>query len=138
MTGLNWKDHPQLVLGLLAAAVFALLGLVSLWWTPYPIEEIAIARRFAAPSAAHWLGTDHLGRDMLSLVMSGTLTSFVVAALGVLIGVGIGVPIGLAAVACGGRRRPPARDRPIVPQRRNPALRWPARRRAPPAQTPEC
>ena len=102
MTGFNWKDHPQLVLGLLAAAVFALLGLVSLWWTPYPIEEIAIARRFAAPSAAHWLGTDHLGRDMLSLVMSGTLTSFVVAALGVLIGVGIGVPMGLAAVAWGG------------------------------------
>ena len=102
MTGFNWNDHPQLVLGLLAAAVFALLGLVSLWWTPYPIEEIAIARRFAAPSAAHWLGTDHLGRDMLSLVMSGTLTSFVVAALGVLIGVGIGVPMGLAAVAWGG------------------------------------
>lgn len=102
MTGGVLREHPQLVAGLLAAAIFALLGLVSLWWTPYPIEQIAIARRFAVPSAAHWLGTDHLGRDMLSLVMSGTLTSFLVAALGVLIGVGIGVPMGLAAVAWGG------------------------------------
>lgn len=102
MMGRVWRNHPQLVAGLLAAAAFALLGLVSLWWTPYPIDVVAISRRFAAPSAAHWLGTDHLGRDMLSLVMSGTLTSFVVAALGVLIGVGIGVPMGLAAVAWGG------------------------------------
>lgn len=102
MIGRAWRQHPNLVIGLAAAAIFALLGLVSLWWTPYPIEQIAIARRFAGPGGLHWLGTDHLGRDMLSLVMSGTLTSFVVASLGVLIGVGIGVPMGLAAVAWGG------------------------------------
>lgn len=102
---MNWRQilrHPSLAVGLTAAAMFALLGLVSLWWTPYPIEQISIARRFLGPTADHWLGTDHLGRDMLSLVMRGTLTSFVVAALGVLIGVGIGVPLGLAAVAWGG------------------------------------
>lgn len=96
------RQHPNLAIGLAAATVFALMGLVSLWWTPYPIADIAIARRFLGPGPEHWLGTDHLGRDMLSLVMSGTLTSFVVAALGVLIGVGIGVPMGLAAVAWGG------------------------------------
>lgn len=102
---MNWqtfRQHPNLAIGLAAATVFALMGLVSLWWTPYPIANIAIARRFLGPGPEHWLGTDHLGRDMLSLVMSGTLTSFVVAALGVLIGVGIGVPMGLAAVAWGG------------------------------------
>lgn len=102
---MNWqsfKRHPGLVAGLTAAAVFALLGLVSLWWTPYPIEQIAISRRFFGPTPDHWLGTDHLGRDILSLVMSGTLTSFVVATLGVGIGVAIGVPLGLAAVAWGG------------------------------------
>lgn len=96
------RQHPSLAIGLLAAGIFALLGLVSLWWTPYPIDQIAISRRFLGPGWAHWLGTDHLGRDMLSLVMSGMLTSFVVASLGVLIGVGIGVPLGLAAVAWGG------------------------------------
>lgn len=102
MIGRALRQHPSLVIGLVAAAAFALLGLLSLWWTPYPIEQITIARRFQGPAPAHWLGTDHLGRDLLSLVMSGTLTSFLVATLGVLIGVAIGVPMGLAAVAWGG------------------------------------
>ncbi len=102
MTWQAIRQHPSLAIGLVAATGFALLGLVSLWWLPYPIEQVAIARRFLGPSAEHWLGTDHLGRDMLSLVMSGTLTSFLVAFAGVLIGVCVGVPMGLAAVAWGG------------------------------------
>lgn len=96
------RRHPNLMIGLIGTILFALLGLVSLVWTPYPIAQIDIARRFLAPSAEHWLGTDNLGRDMASLVMSGTLTSFVVAALAVAIGAGIGVPLGLAAAAWGG------------------------------------
>jgi peptide/nickel transport system permease protein len=75
---------------------------MSLLWTPYPIEQIDIARRFLGPDTQHWLGTDHLGRDVASLTMAGTLTSFVVAGLAVLIGAGIGVPVGLAAAAWGG------------------------------------
>jgi peptide/nickel transport system permease protein len=94
--------HPSLVIGLGATAVFALLALISLVWTPYPIAEIDISRRFLGPSGAHWLGTDFFGRDMASLVMSGALTSFVVAAAAVIIGAGIGVPLGLAAAAYGG------------------------------------
>lgn len=97
-----FKRHPNLVIGLVATALFALLGLISLVWTPYSIAQIDIGRRFLGPNAAHWLGTDNLGRDMASLVMSGTLTSFVVAALAVAIGAGIGVPLGLAAAAWGG------------------------------------
>ena len=94
--------HPSLTIGIAASLLLALLGLISLVWTPYPIEQVQIARRFADPGLAHWLGTDHLGRDMLSLIMSGTLTSFTVALLAVLIGIGIGVPMGLAAAAWGG------------------------------------
>ena len=94
--------HPSLVIGLAATLVFLALGLLSLVWTPYPIEQIDIPRRYLAPSAAHWLGTDNLGRDMLSLVMAGTWTSFLVAVVAVAIGVGLGVPLGLAAAAWGG------------------------------------
>jgi peptide/nickel transport system permease protein len=94
--------HPSLVIGLVATAIFLVVGLLSLVWTPYPIEQIDIARRYLGPSASHWLGTDNLGRDMLSLVMAGTWTSFLVAAVAVAIGVGIGVPLGLAAAAWGG------------------------------------
>ena len=95
-------SHPSLVVGLGATLLFALLGLVSLVWTPYPIADIDIGRRFLGMIPAHWLGTDNLGRDMASLLMAGTLTSFVVAALAVAIGAGIGVPIGLLAAAWGG------------------------------------
>lgn len=96
-----WR-HPSLAIGLAATLLFALLGLLSLVWTPYPIEQIVIARRFFGPSPEHWLGTDNLGRDMASLLMAGTYTSFLVAALAVAIGAGIGVPLGLAAAAWGG------------------------------------
>lgn len=95
-------SHPSLVTGLAATLLFLAIGLLSLVWTPYPIEQIDIPRRYLAPGAAHWLGTDNLGRDMLSLVMAGTWTSFLVAAVAVAIGVGLGVPLGLAAAAWGG------------------------------------
>jgi peptide/nickel transport system permease protein len=98
----SWRRHPSLMIGATVAALLALIGLLSLVWTPYPIEQIAVARRFLGPSMEHWLGTDHLGRDLLSLVMRGTLTSFFVATIGVVIGLGIGVPMGLAAVTWGG------------------------------------
>ena len=95
-------SHPSLVIGLAATLLFLAVGLLSLVWTPYPIEQIDIPRRYLAPSATHWLGTDNLGRDILSLVMAGTWTSFLVAAVAVAIGVGLGVPLGLAAAAWGG------------------------------------
>lgn len=94
--------HPSFTIGLAAALVFVAIGLISLVWTPYPIEQIDIPRRFLGPTAGHWLGTDNLGRDMMSLVMAGTWTSFLVAAIAVAIGAGIGVPLGLAAAAWGG------------------------------------
>jgi peptide/nickel transport system permease protein len=89
-------------IGAAGTLLFAIAALISIWWTPYPIAEIDIGRRFLGPSPQHWLGTDQLGRDMVSLVMAGTLTSFVVAAMAVLIGAGIGAPLGLAAAAWGG------------------------------------
>jgi peptide/nickel transport system permease protein len=94
--------HPSLRIGAIASLVFLLIGFVSLVWTPYPIENIVISNAMQDPSPAHWFGTDHLGRDMVSLVMKGTLTSFVVAAIAVAIGALIGVPLGLAAAAWGG------------------------------------
>ncbi|MBS3849454.1 ABC transporter permease [Devosia sp. BSSL-BM10] len=95
-------SNPSLAIGLSATLVFALIGLVSLVWTPFPIADIDIGRRFLGPTPEHWLGTDNLGRDMVSLLMSGTMTSFLVAALAVAIGTGIGVPLGLIAAAWGG------------------------------------
>ena len=66
---------------MIATLVFLLIGFVSVAWTRYPIELIDVGAAMQGPSGTHWLGTDHLGRDLVSLVMKGTLTSFVVAAI---------------------------------------------------------
>lgn len=98
----RWLRHPSLTIGVIASLLFLLIGFLSVLWVPYPIESLNIGAAMQDPSPAHWLGTDHLGRDMVSLIMKGTLTSFVVAAIAVGIGAIIGVPLGLAAAAWGG------------------------------------
>jgi peptide/nickel transport system permease protein len=55
-----------------------------------------------APSAAHWLGTDDIGRDILSRLVWGTRASLSAGVFSVLIAVGIGVPIGLLSGYFGG------------------------------------
>ena len=83
-----------------ALAALALIGAgLSLLWTPYDVTQMAIADKLQAPSAAHWLGTDQFGRDMLSMVMVGAQTSIADALVAVGIGLGIGVPLGLIAAA---------------------------------------
>jgi peptide/nickel transport system permease protein len=67
-----------------------------------PVETLAIADKLKPPSAAHWFGTDHLGRDVFSMVMVGARTSIAVALLAVGIGVALGAPLGLAAAAARG------------------------------------
>ena len=81
--------------------LFLLLGFISVVWTPYPVANLDVVSAMQDPSGAHWLGTDQLGRDVVSLIMKGILTSFVVAAVAVAIGALIGVPLGLGAALLG-------------------------------------
>ena len=80
-----------------------LMALLSLLWTPYDaVNLVDVGARLQAPSWQHLLGTDYLGRDVLSQVMVGARTSISVAIVAILLGVGIGVPLGLLAAARGG------------------------------------
>jgi peptide/nickel transport system permease protein len=97
-----WLQYPSLRIGATASLLFLLIAFVSIAWVPYPIESIDVGAAMQDFSAAHWLGTDHLGRDMVSMLMKGTLTSFVVAAIAVAIGAIVGVPLGLAAASWDG------------------------------------
>lgn len=87
------------VIGGSVTLLFVLVALVALVWTPYPVDEIVIARRFQPLSGAHWLGTDQFGRDLLSLLMAGAVNSVAVALVAVGLGMGIGVPLGALAAA---------------------------------------
>ncbi len=86
---------------MLVAAVLG-LALLSFVWTPHPATELDIPHKLQPPSWSHWLGTDSLGRDIVSLLIVGSRVSIAVG----LIAVGIGIAFG---VALGLRRRGQAR-----------------------------
>lgn len=87
------------VAGAVIVAVFVLMCLASLVWTPYDPTAISPAERFAAPSLAHLLGTDHFGRDTLSRIMRATQPALLIGVGSVLLGAVVGVLLG--AVAAG-------------------------------------
>jgi len=91
-----------LVFGALLAGLFLASALLSLIWTPYAVDGISVANRLKPPSAEFWLGTDHFGRDILSMIMVGARTSIAVAVVAVGIGIALGVPLGLLAAASRG------------------------------------
>ncbi len=86
-------------LGLGLSALFVLAAALSFIWTPYDHEALDIANKLKPPNGAHWLGTDHFGRDIATLIMVGARTSIAVALVAVGIGIVLGVPLGLAAAA---------------------------------------
>ena len=88
-----------LILGAVLTVGFIAMALVSLVWTPHDHTALDIPNKLQTPGGAHLLGTDHLGRDILSMVMVGTRTSIAVALLALCVGLSIGVPLGLAAAA---------------------------------------
>ena len=90
---------PGLVVGAMLTLLFVLAALVSLVWTPHAVESLNIAARLQPPGSDHLLGTDHFGRDMLSMLMVGARTSIAVAIVAVGIGMLLGVPLGLLAAA---------------------------------------
>ncbi len=91
-----------LILGAALAGTALAAALLSLVWVPYDVTELAIAQRLQPPSAAHWLGTDIFGRDILAMLMVGARTSIAVALVAVGIGMAAGVPLGLLAAALRG------------------------------------
>lgn len=100
---LQWLRHD--IRGALSLAVLLLLIAVALlapWIAPYSPTEQDYANMLAEPSTAHWLGTDDLGRDVLSRLIHGTAASLYAAFLAVGVAILVGVPIGMIAGFRGG------------------------------------
>jgi len=87
------------LIGLAVTVLLVVVALVSLVWTPYPVDAMDIPAKLQPPSAAHLLGTDQYGRDLLSRLMAGAVNSIAVSLVAVGIGAGIGVPLGALAAA---------------------------------------
>jgi ABC-type dipeptide/oligopeptide/nickel transport system permease subunit len=83
-------------------AGFLLLALLAPWIAPYSYEAQDLANVLAPPSAAHWFGTDDLGRDILSRLIWGARPSMAVGVVGVGLGAIVGLPFGLLAGFRGG------------------------------------
>jgi peptide/nickel transport system permease protein len=93
----RFLGRPVAVAGLAVIVVFVIVAVSAPLIAPYdPIATSWSAIR-KAPSAAHWMGTDENGRDVLSRVIFGARASMLAGVISVLIAAGIGVPAGLLA-----------------------------------------
>ncbi|MDO4682414.1 MAG: ABC transporter permease [Lautropia sp.] len=91
--------HPGFVTGAVLSSSLLLMALLSLLWTPYSPLDVDMGATLAPPSAAHWLGTDAYGRDVLSLLLLGAQSSILAGVIAVGIGLVGGVVLGLLAAA---------------------------------------
>jgi peptide/nickel transport system permease protein len=105
-----WRRAAQRLLrrkaamvGLVVVLFFVFIAVFAAWIAPHDPLATSWSAIRKAPSAAHWFGTDELGRDVLSRVIYGTQASLLAGVVSVSISLLLGVPIGLAAGFIGGR-----------------------------------
>src|ERR1700751_3234826 len=90
------------VAGLVLLTIFILLALLAPLIVPYDPIATSWSLVRKPPTAAHWFGTDELGRDVLSRIIYGARASLLAGLISVAIALGIGVPLGLVAGYRGG------------------------------------
>jgi len=99
----RWRRRYGLAaFGAAIIGAWVLLGLLAPWIAPYPPDAVDVTQRLLSPSAAHWMGTDTLGRDVLSRLLVGARVSLFVSITVVLIGATFGVLVGGIAAYAGG------------------------------------
>jgi peptide/nickel transport system permease protein len=92
------RRNPLAVLSFTVLAIAILVAVLAPWIAPYSVEQTDFNNIFSPPGTpGHLLGTDDLGRDVLSRIMLGIRASLEVGFLAVLTALVIGVPLGLAA-----------------------------------------
>lgn len=96
------RRHMAFQIGAVLLLLFVATALLSLLWTPHPYDELQMRAKLLPSSAKYLLGTDHLGRDVLSRIMVGARTSMAVGLVAVALGMSAGVALGAWAAARGG------------------------------------
>jgi peptide/nickel transport system permease protein len=90
------------LLGVVICLVLTFSAIFAPFMTPYDPFEIKMRERLQTPSAAHWFGTDELGRDVLTRLIYGARISITVGAISILVALGVGVPLGVISAFYGG------------------------------------
>ena len=96
------KRRKGAMVALVVVVSLILVALLAPWIAPYDPTATSFTQVRKAPSWAHWLGTDEVGRDILSRVIFGARASLSAGLVSVGIAVGAGVPLGLLAGYAGG------------------------------------
>lgn len=94
---------PQGAIGLVLVVLVLALAIIGPSLAPYEPSAMSVLRRYRPPSAEHWLGTDQLGRDILSRILSGARATVLLAMLATAIGSMAGALLGTASAFLGGR-----------------------------------
>jgi peptide/nickel transport system permease protein len=89
--------RPFAIAGFVVALTFALVAVFAPWVAPYSPSEVDFTAILAQPSREHLLGTDELGRDILSRIIWGARASMQAGVLATLLAMVIATPIGLVA-----------------------------------------
>ncbi len=95
--------NPLATIGLALVTLFAVLAIFAPLIAPYDPAQISLPTRLSGPSAAHWFGTDELGRDILSRIIYGARISMLVGVSVVTFSLFLGMIIGCIAGYYGGR-----------------------------------
>lgn len=99
----NARHNPLAAIGVVLVILFVVFAIFAPWIAPQDPASINLPDRLAAPSHAHWFGTDELGRDILSRVVYGSRISMFVGGCVVLLSLSLGLVIGSIAGYYGGR-----------------------------------
>ncbi|MBQ0709117.1 MULTISPECIES: ABC transporter permease [unclassified Ochrobactrum] len=92
----------SLTIGSLITIILIAMAVISFFWTPYSPTAMDFRDKLQGPSFRHLFGTDNFGRDVFSMIMVGARNSIAVSIIAVLVGAGIGIPLGSLAAARGG------------------------------------
>lgn len=96
MSGRLGRRDITLVAGIVILAILAGAAILSLFWTPFALDDTS-GGRLVGPGGAHLLGTDKLGHDLFSLVLAGTRIAILVGIGAVAIAAVVGLVLGTAA-----------------------------------------
>ena len=102
----NWKKlfkTPNFVVGFVMVFIIVFLMMVGFFYLPYDVNAMDVVNKLAKPDNVHLLGTDHLGRDILSRIMQGARISILIGILVVIFGLITGTLVGSVAGYFGGK-----------------------------------